>query len=66
MSRTHLLAAHDDDPLLDELARAVFEMFPECIRCGRRIERVEDADVRLLRNRLVHRVACSASRDESR
>jgi hypothetical protein len=64
MSRTNLLAAHDDDPLLEELARTVFELFPDCIRCGKRIARVEDADVRLLRNRLVHRVACSASRTE--
>jgi hypothetical protein len=64
MARTNLLAAHDDDPLLAELARTVFDMFPECIRCGKRIEKVEDADVRLLRNRLVHRAPCTATRSE--
>ena len=53
-----LIVAHRRDPLLEQIARTVHELFPECVRCGRRIERLEEADVRVFRNRLVHRGAC--------
>lgn len=59
MPRTPLLlVAHRDDPVLSDIARTVHELFPHCIRCGQPIARVEDADVRLFRNRLVHRTGC--------
>jgi hypothetical protein len=47
-----------DDPLLEQLARDTFALFPHCRRCGARIERFEDADVRILVQRVVHRGAC--------
>ena len=53
-----LLVAHRDDPVLVEIARTVHELFPQCLHCGREITRPEDADVRLFRNRLVHRRGC--------
>ena len=48
------------DPILDLIARDTFALFPRCHRCGRRIERFEDADVRVLVLRVVHRGACPA------
>jgi hypothetical protein len=53
-----LLVAHPDDPVLAEIARTVHELFPQCVRCGGAIHRVDEADVRLFRNRLVHRGEC--------
>ncbi|HEY0995507.1 MAG TPA: hypothetical protein VGD77_05920 [Gemmatimonadaceae bacterium] len=59
MSRAPLLiVANRRDPLLEQIALTVYELFPDCVRCGRRIERLEEADVRVFRNRLVHRGAC--------
>jgi hypothetical protein len=46
------------DPLLDQIARDTFALFPNCHLCGRRIERFEDADVRVLVLRVVHRDGC--------
>lgn len=46
------------DPMLDQIARDTFALFPDCHRCGRRIERFEDADVRVLVLRVVHRGTC--------
>ena len=61
MSRAPLLiVANRRDPVLEQIARTVHELFPECVRCGQRIERIEDADVRVFRNRLVHRGSCPA------
>jgi hypothetical protein len=48
------------DPLLDLIARETFALFPNCHRCGQRIERFEDADVRVLVLRVVHRGRCPA------
>lgn len=53
-----LLVAHRGDPVLAEIARTVHELFPHCLHCGRVIVRPDDADVRLFRNRLVHRGRC--------
>ena len=52
------LSGRANDPKLDELARDVFAMFPQCHRCGQRIERFEDADVRVHTQRVVHRAEC--------
>ena len=53
-----LLVAHRDDPLLADIARTVHELFPQCVRCGQVIASVTEADVRLFRNRLIHRGEC--------
>lgn len=49
------LSARAGDPILETIARAVYTLFPRCVECGQRIERFEDADVRILANRVVHR-----------
>jgi hypothetical protein len=58
------IAARPDDPAIDELARSIYAMFPRCVRCGELIGRFEDADVRILSHRVVHRAECSP-RDKS-
>jgi hypothetical protein len=52
------LSGRSDDPKLDQMARDVFAMFPQCHRCGQTIARFEDADVRVHVQRVVHRVRC--------
>ena len=47
-----------DDPILDTIARSIHTFFPRCLRCGEPIEAFEDADVRILTNRIVHRKTC--------
>jgi hypothetical protein len=47
-----------NDPLVEQVARDMFALFPHCHRCGARIERFEDADVRILVQRVVHRDPC--------
>jgi hypothetical protein len=59
------IAARRDDPGVEELARSIYALFPRCMRCGAPIDRYEDADVRILTNRVVHRGACSAAEDAS-
>lgn len=54
------LSGRADDPKLEQLARDVFAMFPQCHRCGQTIERFEDADVRVHVQRVVHRDQCPA------
>jgi hypothetical protein len=54
------LAARRDDPLVEEMARSIYAMFPRCMRCGELIARYEDADVRVLSHRVVHRAPCGA------
>ena len=39
------------DPMLDQIARDTFALFPNCHRCGQRVARFEDADVRVLEPR---------------
>jgi len=52
------------DPAVEELARSIYAMFPKCMRCGEAIERFEDADIRVLSHRVVHRGACAAAEDQ--
>lgn len=54
------LSSRHDDPILEQIARDTFALFPHCHRCGQRIERFEDADVRVHVQRVVHRGACPA------
>jgi hypothetical protein len=49
-----------NDPVVEQVARDMFALFPHCHRCGARIERFEDADVRILVQRVVHRDGCPA------
>lgn len=52
------LFSRHGDPMLDQIARDTFSLFPRCHRCGVRIERFEEADVRVLVLRVVHRGVC--------
>lgn len=52
------LSSRYDDPILEQIARDTFALFPHCHRCGKKIERFEDADVRIHVQRVVHRGAC--------
>jgi hypothetical protein len=52
-----------DRRALDKLAREVFDLFPICVRCGRRIERYDDADVRIFTFRVQHRERCAREDD---
>jgi hypothetical protein len=54
------LSGRSDDPRLEQLARDTFALFPHCHRCGQRVERFEDADVRVHVQRVVHRDGCPA------
>ena len=38
------IAARHDDPVLEEVARAIFAMFPRCMRCGVEIPRYAEED----------------------
>ena len=53
-----VLSGRHDDPKLEQLARDVFAMFPNCHRCGQIIARFEDADIRVHMQRVVHRGQC--------
>jgi hypothetical protein len=53
------IAARPDDPAIEEMARSIYAMFPRCMRCGEPIARYEDADVRILTHRVVHRAECA-------
>jgi len=55
------IAARRDDPAVDEMARSIYALFPRCMRCGETIARYEDADVRVLSHRVVHRAPCVAA-----
>jgi hypothetical protein len=57
------IAARHDDPEVEALARSIYTMFPRCMRCGVAIARYEDADVRILSHRVVHRGKCAAEED---
>ena len=61
------IAARREDPAVEELARSIYTMFPKCMRCGEPIARFEDADIRVLSHRVVHRGKCAAedAQDES-
>jgi hypothetical protein len=61
-----------DDPILETIARSIHTFFPRCLKCGEPIDSFEDADIRILTNRVVHRVQCGTrdagrgTRDEGR
>lgn len=57
------LATRHGDPFLDLIARSVYALFPRCLTCGQRIARYEDAEVRILQYRVVHRGPCPAAVD---
>jgi hypothetical protein len=57
------IAARRDDPAVDEMARSIFTMFPRCMRCGEPIASYEEADVRVLTHRVVHRERCRPDTD---
>lgn len=48
-----------DDPILETIARSIHTFFPRCVKCGRAIEEFQEADIRILMNRVVHRRDCS-------
>ena len=52
------LFSRHGDPMLDQIARDTFALFPHCHRCGQKIERFEDADVMVHVQRIVHHGAC--------
>jgi len=54
------LASRHNDPAVEELARAIYAMFPRCMRCGELIASYDEADIRILTQRVVHREACAA------
>lgn len=49
------------DPMLEQIAHDTLALFPNCHRCGQPIARLEDADVRVLVQRVVHRGGCPAA-----
>jgi hypothetical protein len=57
------IAARRADPAVEEMARSIYSLFPKCMRCGETIERFEDADVRILSHRVVHKGKCAADED---
>ncbi len=57
------IAARRDDPAVEELARSIYAMFPRCMRCGEPIARYEDADIRVLSHRVVHKGVCAEAED---
>jgi hypothetical protein len=59
------IAARPDDPVVEEMARSIFSLVPRCMRCGETIARYEDADIRVLTHRVVHREKCEARQDGS-
>ena len=50
------------DPILETIARSIHALFPRCRECGEPIERFEDAEVRILTQRVVHRYGCVQQR----
>ncbi|MEP6617954.1 MAG: hypothetical protein ABJE47_01515 [bacterium] len=52
------LSGRHDDPLLDQLARDTFALFPHCCLCGQRIDLFEHADIRVHVQRVVHKGPC--------
>ncbi|MBA3672872.1 MAG: hypothetical protein H0W68_12745 [Gemmatimonadaceae bacterium] len=50
------------DPILEQIARDTFALFPQCHRCGQRVERFEDADVKIHVQRVIHRDSCPTAR----
>ena len=53
------IASRPDDPAIEEMARSIYTLFPRCMRCGEPIACFEDADIRILSHRVVHRGRCA-------
>jgi hypothetical protein len=53
-----VFSGRSNDPKLDQVARDVFAMFPQCHRCGQTIATFDEADVRVHLQRVVHRGRC--------
>jgi hypothetical protein len=53
------IAARPNDPAVEEMARSIYALFPRCMRCGEPIATYEEADVRVLTHRVVHKVKCA-------
>jgi hypothetical protein len=51
-----------NDPILETIARSIHAFFPRCRECGEPIELFEDAEVRILTQRVVHRRGCAAKK----
>ncbi len=60
------LATRANDPILELIARSVYALFPRCAKCGERVERFEDADVRILTYRVIHREGCPSAGAEAK
>jgi hypothetical protein len=58
------IRSRPDDPEVEQLARQIYSMFPKCMKCGEPIASYEDADVRILTHRVVHRRRCHSERSE--
>ncbi len=56
------LSTRANDPILGEIALAIWTLFPECLICGGRIARFEDADIRIHSHRAVHLASCPPKR----
>jgi hypothetical protein len=52
------LSGRPGDPILELIARETYALFPNCHRCGQPIAQFEDAEVRILIMRVVHRGSC--------
>lgn len=59
------LSARLGDPVIDTVARSIFTLFPRCMVCGETIACYEDADVRILSQRVVHREPCTPAQPRS-
>jgi hypothetical protein len=57
------IASRPHDPAVEEMARSIYALFPRCMRCGEPIARYDDADIRILSHRVVHRGACADAED---
>jgi hypothetical protein len=55
------ISGRPGDPILEQIARDTYALFPHCHRCGMPIARFEDAEVRILIMRVVHRGSCPPS-----
>ena len=60
------IAARSNDPAVEEMARSIYTMFPRCMRCGEPIPTYEEADVRILTHRVVHKRQCEQKLDSGR
>ncbi len=53
------IRSRPDDPAVEQLAKQIFAMFPKCMKCGEPITSFDEADVRILSHRVVHKAPCN-------